>query len=62
MASSQGNIKFMEFVHRLYLPEIAKVLPSYTLFHLFTKVFCQFVALPIRQSFPLYGKTCEVVK
>ena len=43
MASSQGNGKFTEFVHlhgaELYLPEIAKVLPADTLFHLFAKVF-----------------------
>ena len=42
MASNQGNGKFTEFVHlhgAEYLPEIAKVLPADTLFHLFAKVF-----------------------
>ena len=41
-ASSQSNGKFMEFIclHGAdYLPQIAKVLPADTLFHLFAKVF-----------------------
>ena len=42
-ASSQGNGKFTEFIRLhgadyVYLPEITKVLPAETLFHLFTKV------------------------
>ena len=42
MASSQGNGNLRSsFACRsqLYLPEITKVLPAYTLFHVFAKVF-----------------------
>ena len=53
-ASSQSNGKFTEFV-RLhganYLPEIAKVLPTDTLFHLFTKVFSLIRCFPHSPKF-----------
>ena len=56
MASSQGNVKFTEFIHLHGADSISQKLPKfYLLTHYFTyspKFFCQFVVLPIRQSFP----------
>ena len=55
-ASSQGNGKFMEFIHLHGADSISQKSPKfYLLTHYFTylpKYICQFVVLPIRQSFP----------
>ena len=58
-ASSQGNGEFMEFICLHGADSISQKSPKfYLLTHYFTyspKFFCQFVVLPIHQSFPLYG-------
>ena len=59
MASSKGNGKFTEFVCLHGANSISqKSTKFYLLTHYFTyspKYFCQFIVLPICQSFPLYG-------
>ena len=56
MASSQGNGKFTEFICLHGADSVSQKSPKcYLMTHYFTyspKFFCQFIVLPIHQSFP----------